>query len=64
MQADISMTEMLDYRARYYNPTLGRFISEDPVWFSSGDADRSDRSDVRVYHKAAQVEAGSISRLL
>lgn len=25
------------YRARHYDPTSGRFISEDPVRFSSGD---------------------------
>ena len=25
------------YRARYYNPTLQRFISEDPLAFDSGD---------------------------
>jgi len=22
------------YRARYYDPTLGRFVSEDPIWFA------------------------------
>ena len=25
------------YRARYYNPAIGRFISEDPIGFDSGD---------------------------
>lgn len=25
------------YRARYYDPTLGRFISEEPIGFASGD---------------------------
>jgi RHS repeat-associated protein len=25
------------YRARYYDPSLGRFISEDPIGFSAGD---------------------------
>ena len=25
------------YRARYYQPTLGRFLSEDPLGFSAGD---------------------------
>ena len=25
------------YRARYYDPTLQRFISEDPIGFDSGD---------------------------
>jgi RHS repeat-associated protein len=27
------------YRARYYDPTAGRFISEDPLEFAGGDAD-------------------------
>ncbi len=27
-----------DYRARYYNPQLQRFISEDPLEFRGGDA--------------------------
>lgn len=27
------MTEALHYRARYYDPTIGRFISEDPIGF-------------------------------
>ena len=26
-----------EYRARAYNPTLGRFMSEDPIGFSAGD---------------------------
>jgi RHS repeat-associated protein len=26
------------YRARYYSPALGRFISEDPIGFAGGDA--------------------------
>jgi RHS repeat-associated protein len=26
------------YRARYYDPAIGRFISEDPVGFGGGDA--------------------------
>jgi RHS repeat-associated protein len=25
------------YRARYYDPTVGRFISEDPIGFAAGD---------------------------
>jgi len=25
------------YRARYYNPNIGRFISEDPIGFEAGD---------------------------
>ena len=32
-------TGMYYYRARYYNPTLGRFISEDPLQFGGGDID-------------------------
>ncbi|HEU4506847.1 MAG TPA: RHS repeat-associated core domain-containing protein [Pyrinomonadaceae bacterium] len=31
-------TGLLFYRARYYSPVLQRFISEDPVEFSGGDA--------------------------
>jgi RHS repeat-associated protein len=27
------------YRARYYNPSWGRFISEDPIGFNGGDED-------------------------
>jgi len=26
------------YRARYYNPTFGRFVSEDPIGFAGGQA--------------------------
>ncbi|NEZ65245.1 hypothetical protein D0962_21115 [Leptolyngbyaceae cyanobacterium CCMR0082] len=26
------------YRARYYDPAVGRFISEDPLGFDAGDA--------------------------
>src|SRR5439155_10686970 len=29
-------TGLYYYRARYYDPTVGRFISEDPIGFSSG----------------------------
>ena len=29
-------TGLYYYRARYYSPALGRFISEDPLWFACG----------------------------
>jgi len=30
-------TGLMYYRARYYDPAIGRFISEDPLGFASGD---------------------------
>src|SRR5207253_4169113 len=30
------------YRARYYNPSLQRFISEDPIGFAGGDVNLYD----------------------
>jgi len=36
-----SATGLIYYRARWYDPTLGRFISEDPMGFSAGDANLS-----------------------
>ncbi|MHC4321711.1 MAG: RHS repeat domain-containing protein [Planctomycetota bacterium] len=30
-------TGLYFYRARYYNPSIGRFISEDPIGFNGGD---------------------------
>ncbi len=32
-----SETELDYYRARYYDPSVGRFISEDPIGFAGGD---------------------------
>jgi RHS repeat-associated protein len=29
-------TELYFYRARYYNPTVGRFVSQDPIGFAGG----------------------------
>ncbi|NEZ56463.1 RHS repeat-associated core domain-containing protein [Adonisia turfae] len=31
-------TGLIYYRARYYDPTVGRFLSEDPLGFDAGDA--------------------------
>jgi RHS repeat-associated protein len=39
------------YRARYYNPSIGRFISEDPIGFRGG---------INVY---AYVENNPVSRI-
>jgi len=33
--------ELYFYRARWYDPTTGRFISEDPIGFAAGDANVS-----------------------
>ncbi len=32
-------TSIYEYRARYYDPNIGRFISEDPIGFAGGQAD-------------------------
>ncbi len=47
---ELDATGLYFYRARYYNPTLQRFISGDPLDFSGGDANlyayvRSDPTD-------------------
>jgi RHS repeat-associated protein len=34
-------TDLLNYRARWYDPAAGRFISEDPAGFAAGDANLS-----------------------
>ncbi|MCC7084051.1 MAG: RHS repeat-associated core domain-containing protein [Pirellulales bacterium] len=31
-------TLLYDYRARYYHPTLGRFVGRDPIGYAAGDA--------------------------
>jgi RHS repeat-associated protein len=35
---EFDATGLFYYRARYYNPMLGRFISEDPIGFAGGDS--------------------------
>ena|SRR6266849_2945757 len=34
---ELDATGLYFYRARYYNPQLQRFISEDPIGFNGGD---------------------------
>jgi RHS repeat-associated protein len=34
---EVDAPELYYYRARYYDPTIKRFISEDPIGFASGD---------------------------
>ncbi len=37
--ADTGITDhWMYYRARYYNPSTGRFVSQDPIGFLAGDA--------------------------
>jgi len=33
-------TSMYFYRARYYDPTVGRFVTKDPIGFAGGDVNR------------------------
>jgi len=33
----VDTKDLYYYRARYYDPTIQRFISEDPIGFASGD---------------------------
>jgi len=34
----VASLDLSHYRARYYNPTTGRFLSQDPTEFAGGDA--------------------------
>jgi RHS repeat-associated protein len=36
MRVDMSTITSSDYRARYYEPAVGRFLSEDPIRFRGG----------------------------
>ncbi|MBI4237964.1 MAG: RHS repeat-associated core domain-containing protein [Deltaproteobacteria bacterium] len=36
----LAATGLYYYRARYYDPSLGRFLTEDPIGLASGDAHR------------------------
>ena len=36
-----SETGLMYYRARYYDPQMGRFLSEDPIGFGGGDSNLS-----------------------
>jgi len=52
-----SETGLYYYRARYYDPGLGRFISEDPIEFSSGD------SNLRRYVRNTPINSADPSGL-
>lgn len=51
-------TQLYYYRARYYDPGLGRFISEDPLGFDAGD------SNFYVYVRNNPVNATDPSGLI
>ncbi len=49
-----------DYRARYYEPGIGRFLSEDPIGFKGGSAFYSYvRGSIRKWLKVEQSETVS-----
>jgi RHS repeat-associated protein len=38
-EVDTGLTDgWMYYRARYYNPSTGRFVSQDPIGYAAGDA--------------------------
>ena len=60
-----SETGLYYYRARYYDPAMGRFISEDPIGFNAGDANIyryvGERADPRKRSDGAGG-SGSVTR--
>jgi RHS repeat-associated protein len=57
-------TGLYFYRARYYNPTLQRFIGEDPLEFGGGDVSRRLSSgDLNMYSYVGNVPTSFVDPL-